>query len=378
MAAHVDQCERCVGEDPDASFTLSAGRSPQAVLGAELSTDVTARRSAGRGDPHLHDMHARLEVSDSLRRLADLQAQLITREQATGLGLSPEALGRLVEQGHWARLAPGLYSTVATEPSWETLAWGGTLLGGSRARLGPEASGYLYGLLRRPPRPIDVLVPYAAPVRVAGPWRFVRERDGVRPTRSPGSPPRLTPECTVLDLASQRTPGEVVGLVTKAVQKGLTSPERLRRLLDTRARQRHRGLIEGMLAEVAAGVESYLESLYLHTVERPHGLPRGDRQVQDPDLPYERDVKYDPYSLLVELDGRLGHEGEGRFRDMNRDNRHALRDELTLRFGYYDVSSRPCPVAFQVYLALAKRGYAEPFRRCRRCHNALDADLLSA
>ena len=63
---------------------------------------------------------------------------------------------------------------------------------------------------------------------------------------------------------------------------------------------------------------------------------------------------------------------------MNRDNRHALRDELTLRFGYFDVSGRPCPVAFQVYLALVKRGYLEPFRRCRNCLNVPEADLLAA
>ena len=89
-------------------------------------------------------------------------------------------------------------------------------------------------------------------------------------------------------------------------------------------------------------------------------------------------MDYDPFSLIVELDGRIGHEGEGRFRDMNRDNRHALRDATTLRYGYFDVSSKPCPVAFQVYLALVKRGYVEPFQRCWRCSGASDADLLAA
>ena len=182
----------------------------------------------------------------------------------------------------------------------------------------------------------------------------------------------------MLDLANQRSEGEIVSLVTAAVQKKLTTPDRLRTLLDSRPRQRHRQLIAGMLADVAAGAESYLEMLYLRTVERPHGLPRGTRQGSHPDLPYQCDVKYDRFALIVELDGRIGHEDEGRFRDMKRDNRHALLDELTLRFGYYDVSGRPCPVAFQVYLALVKRGYAEPFQRCWRCVGASEADLLAA
>lgn len=313
-----------------------------------------------------------------LLRVAAQQDSLVTLEQALGLGLSREALKRLLRDGRWRRVASGLFSTVPVAPSWEALALGGTLLGGRHARLGPEASGYLYGLVRRPPRPIDVLVPVATPVRVRGPWRFVRERDGVRPARSPGSPPRLTPECTVLDLADVRAAGEVAGLVTVAVQRGLTSPERLQRLIKARPRQRHRELIEGMLADVTAGVESYLEMLYLRTVERPHGLPRGDRQGPVAGLPYERDVLYKAHSLLVELDGLRWHDGENQFRDMNRDNRHALRDELTLRFGYFDVAGRPCPVAFQVYLALVKRGYSEPFLRCCHCLNVPEADLLAA
>jgi hypothetical protein len=52
---------------------------------------------------------------------------------------------------------------------------------------------------------------------------------------------------------------------------------------------------------------------------------------------------------------------------MDRDNRHALVHALTLRYGSYDLASRPCGVAFQVYRALAERGYLEVFLRCRRC-----------
>ena len=133
-----------------------------------------------------------------------------------------------------------------------------------------------------------------------------------------------------------------------------------------------------MRAEAADGVESYLELLFVRTVERPHGLPRGRRQRSRTGLPYRRDVDYRPYALIAELDGLLGHEGEGRFRDMNRDNLHVLCGEATLRYGYFDVSSRPCAVAFQIHLALTQRGYLEPFRRCPRCRRASNADLLAA
>ncbi len=323
-------------------------------------------------------MHARREVPDALIRLARLQAGVVTREQAMGHGLSRHVLRRLVDGGTWLRVCPGLFATVGVAPSWEALAWGGTLLGGPNSRLGPEASGYLYGLLQRPPKPIDVLVPLAAPREVLGPWRFIRETPGARPCRSPGSPPRLPAECAVLDLVAQRPEGEVVGLITSAVQKGLTTPERLSRLLQSRSRQRHRRLVTGLLADVVDGIRSYLELRYLRDVERPHGLPRGERQDSRPGLPYQRDVKYKGFGLIVELDGRLGHDGEGRFRDMNRDNQHALRDELTLRYGHFDVTSRACPVAFQVYLALRRRGFDEPFRRCTNCVGVPESQLRSS
>ena len=81
------------------------------------------------------------------------------------------------------------------------------------------------------------------------------------------------------------------------------------------------------------------------------------------------DVDYKEFRLIVELDGRAGHEGVGRFRDMDRDNRHALVDATTLRFGHYDLASRPCAVAFQVYCALAVRGYS-------RCSSAAETASL--
>jgi hypothetical protein len=90
------------------------------------------------------------------------------------------------------------------------------------------------------------------------------------------------------------------------------------------------------------------------------------------------DVDYEDFALIVGLDGRTGHEGVGRFRDMDRDNRHALVDATTLRFGHYNLASRPCAVAFQVYCALAVRGYVEVFLRCRNCIAVPDHDLLLA
>ena len=328
--------------------------------------------------PDAHDMHSRRAIPTALIRLATCQSGVLTREQVRGHDLSQAVIDRLIGSGSWQRLCPGLYLTHSIEPSWDALAWAGTLLGGPRSRLGPEASAYLHGLVPDPPHPVDVLVPADKVIQVRDAWRFLRERPTARTGRSTGAPPRLTREDTVLDLAASRSAAEVIGLVTQAVQNRLTTPVRLQRHLDRRSRHPHRTLLNRLLTDVAEGAESALELTYLRTVERLHGLPRGIRQGSRPELPYLRDVKYDRYALLVELDGRRWHDGVSAFRDMNRDNLHALLDELTMRFGWIDVTVRPCSVAFQVYLMLSRRGYAEPFLRCTACQGVPEIELLIA
>jgi hypothetical protein len=323
-------------------------------------------------------VHRRHEVSDRLLHLGTLQAHVITRDQALAHGLSRHSIGRLVASGAWRRLADGIFLTVAVEPSWDSLAWAGVLLGGELARLGPESSGFLHHLLPEAPYPVDVLVPWRRHIGIGGPWCFIRERPGVRATRSVKDPPRLTVESAVLDMAGARHAGDVVGLITTALQRRLTTIKRLCQELDQRARHRHRALLRDLLADVDAGAESPIEVRYLRDVERPHGLPSGQRQQSRSGLPYQNDVDYEEFGLIVELDGRVGHEGVGRFRDMNRDNRHAFVDALTLRYGSYGLAVRPCGVAFQIYRVLAARGYLEAFLRCRRCRTAPEHDLLLA
>lgn len=102
----------------------------------------------------VRSMHRRREVPETLLRLAALQSSMVTREQAFSLGMSRESLSRLVKSGQWLRISPGLFSTVPVQPSWEGLAWGGTLLGGPLARLGPEASAMSTVLFAGRPGPL--------------------------------------------------------------------------------------------------------------------------------------------------------------------------------------------------------------------------------
>jgi hypothetical protein len=213
---------------------------------------------------------------------------------------------------------------------------------------GPRASGHLHRLIPDPTFPVDVF-PNERVLRLteADSWRFIRERPGARSPRNVGSPPRLTVEAPVLDLCAATTEKEVIGIITTAVERRLTSGKRLAAAMSGRARQRHRRLISDLIADVALGLNHRSRFSYRRNVERPHGLPRGVRQQQRSGLRYRSDVGYDEYGVLVELDGRAGHEGMGRFRDMNRDNRLAMARWMTLRYGWFDVVERPCAVALR-------------------------------
>jgi hypothetical protein len=319
---------------------------------------------------------ARHELPVALTQLAAAQAGVVSREQVHLLGVSDALTERLLREGRWRPVAPGIYHTNPSLPTWNGLAWAGVLIGGDGARLGPEASGFLHNLTEVAPRPLDVLVPVGRSARIGGEWHFSRERPGARSQRSVDAPPRLTIEDTVLDLSSAATEGDLVALLTKAVQSRRTTPGRLLKAMNERSRYKYRKLVADILGDVAAGAESPLEMRYLHDVERPHGLPRGDRQQSRCGLPYQSDVGYDEYQVLVELDGRKGHEGVEQFRDMRRDNRFALIEWITLRYGWYDVVNRPCVVAFEIAAALIARGWNGMPTRCFRCINAIDSDLL--
>ena len=315
-------------------------------------------------------MHARQPVPEALFRLAQLQDGVVSREQAIGLGLSRTAVTRLVRDGFWVRMARGIYLTAAMSPTWPALAWAGVLIGGDAARLGGLAAAHLYGLVAEPPPSIDVLIPVTlSRPRITGPWCFVRERPGARSPRTVGSPPRLTIEDTVLDLVCDPDCGdrEAVDWLTRAVNSRRTTPRRILRAAEHRHFLRQRTLIFAVLDDVAAGARSPLEVDYLNLVERAHGLPVGRRQASRRGT--EVDVLYEGYGLLVELDGRLGHTGMGRFRDMHRDNAATSDGLATLRYGKADVFGVPCAVADEVAHNLVRRGWEGSAHRCDRCRN---------
>lgn len=317
-------------------------------------------------------MYARQLVPESVTRLARLQDGVVTREQAVAHGLCSAAITRLVREGFWTRLARGTYLTAPAPPAWPALACAGVLIGGDAARLGGLAAAHLHGLIVDPPPAIEVLIPHAHTVPRAGdPWRFQRERRHARQPQTVGLPPRLTVEDTVLDLINDPdcSDRDAVNWLAMAVQARRTTPKRILQAAEWRYFLPRRALMDRTLADVAAGARSPIEIDYLNLVERAHGLPVGTRQTSRRRT--EVDVFYEEFALLVELDGRLGHEGMGRFRDMRRDNASTSDGLATLRYGKADVFGVPCEVACEVGHNLLLRGWEGPGHPCHSCRNVV-------
>lgn len=170
---------------------------------------------------------------------------------------------------------------------------------------------------------------------------------------------------------------QAAGVSVGTVSHVLNRPERVseRRRAAVRAAIEELGYVPNHAARQlkVGSVHSELERIFRRDVERAHGLPTGARQVQG--LRYRTDVEYLGGAVITELDGRLGHEGEGRFRDMDRDNHHAVHGRVTLRYGWADVTEGPCKVARQIAAVLYAHGWQgvlTPCPNCRLMHNAED------
>ncbi len=304
-------------------------------------------------------MHPTHVPSATLLNLAAAQEGVLSCRQVTDLGGSNTMIRRFVRDGRWHRIASGILSTTSS-PGWLGLVWAGMLLGGSSAVVGGAAAAHLHEIGPKPPI-IDIWSPDSFP-RCRDPWQFHRDHRSGR-----GEPARVSLEQAVLDVCSSGDPDDIAATIAAALNKRRTTASAVRALVETQQRLRHRKLILAMLADVGAGAESPLEVRYLRDVERAHGLPLGQRQV-GVGAGTRTDVGYVEHMVLVELDGRLGHEGAGVWRDWARDNHHAVSGHfITLRYGWDDVVRRPCELAWQVAEVLTQNGWTGLLRRCGSC-----------
>lgn len=271
-----------------------------------------------------------------------------------------------LERGHWQAIHRGVYAIFSGPVPHEARLWAAVLRAGPGAVLSHLTAAELHGLLDAPAAAIFVTVPSAR--RVAAPGIIVRLSGRVGQARQPGrEPPRTGVEETVLDLAEiALTFDDACTWITRAVSRRLTTEARLRAALALRKKTRWRAALGDVLDAVGHGIHSALEYRYLRDVERAHGLPKSRHQVRvviDGRVAY-RDAYYDEYRLAVELDGRLAHPDEERWRDGLRDGQAGVLGIYTARYGWRAVYGHPCETAVLQAKILQERGWRGTPRPC--------------
>jgi Transcriptional regulator, AbiEi antitoxin len=300
--------------------------------------------------------------------VARAQAGVITRAQVLAAGLTHDMIRANVQAGRWTRLCHGVYATFTGAPSRRSLTWAALLRAGPGAVLSHQTAAELQGLVEQATDPIHVTIPESRTVvQISGVvvHRSRRLAAACHPTRMP---PQTRIEETVLDLTqSARSLDEAMSWLARAVGARLTTPERLAAVLAARSRVRWRRPLVAALTDVDDGCHSLLELHYVNRVERPHGLPRGERQSPTADGPLRyRDVLYREFRTVVELNGSVAHPEYLRSRDMRRDNVEAAGGNLPLSYGWGDVEELPCDAAVQVGTVLKIGGWTGEPHPCRR------------
>ncbi len=306
------------------------------------------------------------DIPATAAEIAHWQAGAISRRQLLDAGLSTKLIERRLLRGRWQQLYRGVYAVFSGPPGRDSWLWAAVLRAGHGAVLSYLTAAELHGLIDSPAEAIFVTVPSSRRITTRG--IVARTSSRIGQARQPGrEPPRTSVEETVLDLVELAlTFDDACGWITRACGRRLTTEVKLRAAMAVRKKMRWRAELDDVLAAAGDGIHSVLEYRYLRDVERAHGLPRSRHQVRvviDGRAAY-RDAYYEEYRLAVELDGRLAHPDEERWRDSRRDNKAGAQGIQTTRYGWRDVYGHACETAVLQAQILRRRGWSGTPRPC--------------
>ncbi|MBB6627191.1 type IV toxin-antitoxin system AbiEi family antitoxin domain-containing protein [Nocardioides sp. KIGAM211] len=310
---------------------------------------------------------------DELARILKQQDGVVSRRQVLGTGASEPDLKRMLRRRELTPVHPGTFVEHTGPLTWQQRAWAAVLCCWPAALSHDSAvrAGEGPGRRDRDDSVIHVAVDRS---------RHVAAPDGVRLHRTPGfedrvqwnlGPPRIRFEEAVLDVAAAAgSELDAVAALADACGSRRTTALRLLERLAARPRIPRRDWLTGVLRDVAEGTCSVLEHGFLDRVERPHGLPSGARQAATrlDGRRVFRDVDLPGLAMVVELDGRLFHDGtHARDRDLDRDLATAATGAATVRLSYGQVFERPCATARALAAVMTTRGWTGQLQECALC-----------
>lgn len=249
--------------------------------------------------------------------------------------------------------------------------WAGVLYAGEGSVVSHGSAVWLADRKQQAPSVVHVLVPRTRDSRSSTGLRVHRADYPADDLLIDACPPRVRIERAVLDSASAAASEDrAVAIMAGAIQRGLTTADRLIAVLDRLERLPRRRLLHDVLAMCAEGAHSLLEVEH-ERIRRGHGLPEPRRQVRRG----KAIVDVDHDGLVIELDGRPGHlTVDSWWKDMLRDDLHTVAGRAVLRFPGYVLLTKPHVVAHLEAAALRARGWQGPLRCPPGCPGLPEAD----
>jgi hypothetical protein len=229
--------------------------------------------------------------------------------------------------------------------------------------------------------PIHVAVPAHHRVKCVPPdVRLHHVNDLDKILQKQANPPRLLPAYAALRAAARLTdPVAQIALLADAVNRRSTRPRDLKKALVDLTCLPQRSIISALVDDLAEGACSVLEHAYLTKVERPHGLPKPDRQRRRSKSGKSefRDIEYLEIGLVIELDGRAFHEGVDAWdNDHERDLDDSVDQRETVRLSYGQVFRRGCETAAKLGVVLQNHGWEGHPTKCPSCPPADEAEPM--
>jgi len=300
-----------------------------------------------------------------------VQSGVVSRRQLVDLGAAPHDIRRMLRRGELFRVHPGVYVTHNGPLTWDQRAWSAVhahwpaALARQSALPSPPEEGPIHVAIdrKRTVRPLPGVVAHRTS-DLAGRVLWIR------------SPPRVSLEHAAIDVAA--TQSDVLArfrVFADVVQTRLTTAGAIAEVLERRHAIPDRAVLLELLDDLACGACSVLEREYL-LLERRHALPSSESdgtQRQQPAKVGEsnayRDVDYQPYGVIVELDGRPFHDTSlARDQDARRDLEAKVGQEATtIRLTYGLVFRDGCRTIRQVATLLERQGWTGTFTSCPEC-----------
>ena len=199
--------------------------------------------------------------AERLRRVLQVQYQVVTRQQALLCGMSPSTVDRrIAPDGAWQRLLPGVYLTVTGIATRDQRDMAALLYAGPRSLITGPAAVRRHRLSSPGPDAVDVLVPWDARKQSVGFVRVHRTRRFPDRGYATGKIRFTAPARAVADAARTLGRFDDVRHVVSAVvqQRACTVAELTEELRSGPASGA--ALLRAALAEIGDGVRSVAEA----------------------------------------------------------------------------------------------------------------------